>query len=401
MDTIKAAVTPNLLSWARRRRGVDASVLAKKLGVSPEAVAAWERGDQMPTFPQARRFARALYIPFGYLYLREPPVERVPLADFRTADPTRVETSPDLLDLLHDVLGKQQWLREYRESEGASGLRFVGRFATDSATAVAGDIRATLNVDGARRRAADGEGFLRNLVRNAEGAGISVMRSGVVGGNNYRSLSKDEFRGFSISDHVAPLVFINVHDFKGAQIFTLAHELAHIWTGKGGISNPDYGLQSELQEDSVERFCNSVAAETLVPSDDFRSRWISGSMSLEENLESLRKHYKVSSMVVLRQALDSGLIAVPEYRRRYAQLVMHAETAEAARKAAREAADKQDGNFYPTLVSRNGRAFTEAVVSSAAQGATLSSEAAHLLGVRVRSIPGIARYLAGSGRGID
>ena len=392
MDTTKAAVTPGLLFWARRRRGVEVPDLAKKLGVSPGSVAAWECGDMMPTFRQARRLARALYVPFGYLYLREPPVEKVPLADFRAASRARPEASPDLLDLLNDILGKQQWLREYRESEGAGSLPFVGSFdATDSETAVAGDIRATLDIDGARRRAAGWEGFLRNLVHNAEGAGISVMRSGVVGGNNYRPLGRDEFRGFSISDGVAPLVFINAHDFKGAQIFTLAHELAHIWTGKGGISNPDYGLQSELQEVSVERFCNRVAAETLVPSEDFLSRWRSDNMPLGTKLERLRRHYKVSMMVVLRQALDSDLITVSKYRKRYAQLVAQAETADAAR----EATEGQGGNFYRTLMSRNGRTFTETVVSSAAQGTTLSSEAAHLLGVKVRSLSSMVERLAG------
>ena len=392
MDTTKAAVTPSLLSWARRRRGVEVPDLAKKLGVSPGALAAWERGDMMPTFRQARRFARALYVPFGYLYLREPPVEKVPLADFRTASRARPEASPDLLDLLNDILGKQQWLREYRESEGAGSLPFVGSFdVTDSETAVAGDIRDTLDIDGARRRAAGWEGFLRNLVHNAEGAGISVMRSGVVGGNNYRPLGRDEFRGFSISDSIAPLVFINAHDFKGAQIFTLAHELAHIWAGKGGISNPDYGLQSDLQEVSVERFCNRVAAETLVPSEDFLSRWRSDNTPRGTKLESLRRHYKVSMMVVLRQALDSNLITVSEYRKRYANLVAQAKTADAAR----EAAEDQGGNFYRTLISRNGRTFTEAVVSSAAQGTTLSSEAAHLLDVKVRSLSGMVERIAG------
>ena len=116
MDATGAEVTPCLLSWARRRRGVEASDLAKKLEVSPETVAGWERGDKMPTFRQAQRLVRALYVPFGYLYLREPPVEKVPLADFRAAGTARPGASPDLLDLLHDTLGKQQWLREHRES---------------------------------------------------------------------------------------------------------------------------------------------------------------------------------------------------------------------------------------------------------------------------------------------
>ena len=397
MGTItRAEVTPRLLSWARRRRGVKTSDLAKKLNVRPLTVDAWERGDKMPTFRQARELARALYIPFGYLYLREPPVEEMPLADFRTAGQNRPKISPDLLDLLNDVLGKQQWLREYRESEGDGDLPFVGGFAADSEAAVAGSIRDTLDVDGARLRAAGWEEFLRCLVRKAEESGITVMRNGVVGGNTRRPLDGDEFRGFSISDSVAPLVFINTRDFGGAQLFTLAHEMAHIWTGRGGVSNPDYGLQSGRQDSSVERFCNRVAAETLVQSEDFLSRWRAGSVPPEDNIMRLRKHYKVSDMVILRQALDNGLIDLPEYQRRYASLSRQAETAEAARKDA----GKTRGSFYRTLVSRNGRALTEAIIRSAAQGTTLSSEAAYLLGVKVRSLPDIAEHLTGSRLGL-
>ena len=145
--------------------------------------------------------------------------------------------------------------------------------------------------------------------------------------------------------------------------------MAHVWTGRGGVSNPDYGLQSGLQDSPVERFCNRVAAETLVQSEDFLSRWRTGNVPPEDNITRLRKHYKVSDMVILRQALDNGLIDLPEYQRRYAGLPRQAEAAEAARKDA-------GGNFYRTLVSRNGRALTEAIIRSAARGTTLSSEAA-------------------------
>ena len=373
---------------------METSEIAARLKVSPEAVAAWERGDKRPTFRQAQVFARTLYVPFGYLYLREPPVQKMPLADFRTAGRGRPEPTPDLLDLLNDVLGKQHWLREYRESEGAVELPFVGRFdIADSETAVADDMRDILDVEGASRQASNWEGCLRNLVRNAEGSGITVMRSGVVGGNNNRPLDRGEFRGFSISDGIAPLVFINSRDYKGAQIFTLAHEMVHIWTGKGGVSNPDYGLGYGLKESAVERFCNRVAAEALVPSEDFLSRWISGDASLEDNLKSLRIHYKVSAMVILRQALDNGLIDTSEYRKQYVQLIKRAE---ANQTSANEDAGKSGGNFYRILVARNGRTFTEAVVTSAAQGTTLSSEAAHMLGVKVKTLSGIYDYLSGS-----
>ena len=115
------------------------------------------------------------------------------------------------------------------------------------------------------------------------------MRSGVVGNNTSRPLDVREFRGLSVSDEVAPAIFINGRDFKGAQIFTFAHELAHIWVGQGGVSNPDYGLSSEKQDSSVEQFCNRVAAETLVPGEDFRSRWEPDDLPLEAKAKGLEQ----------------------------------------------------------------------------------------------------------------
>ena len=385
---IRAAVTPRLLVWARRRRGMKRSDVAKKMHVSPDTVAAWERGAKKPTFAQARKFAGRLYVPFGYLYLREPPIRKMPLADFRTSKGGRPEPSPDLLDVLTDVMGKQDWLKEYRMSEEAEELPFVGRFdTTDSEVAVADDVRNTLGVDDARRRSGNGDEFLRELIRNAEASEIALMRSGVIRGNNRRPLDRDEFRGFSISDKIAPLVFINKRDFKGAQIFTLAHEMAHIWTGKGGVSNPDYGFQRGLQEMPVEQFCNRVAAETLVPSDDFLPRWRSGGTSLKEKLDCLRRYYKVSAVVVLRRAFDNDLIKLPEYQKRYAELVGQA--------AAAEVNDNSNagGSFYRTLIARNGKMFTEALMASVAQGATLSKEAAYMLGVSVKTLSGISEHL--------
>ncbi len=386
----EALVTPAVLTWARRRRGVEVAELAAKLSVKPEAVEAWEAGERSPTFRQAQRFAQALYVPFGYLYRSAPPLEKLPIGDFRTVpNEASREPSADLLDLLNDVLGKQQWFREYRESGGVGELPFVGRFKpTDAEETVARDVRDVIDVDGARHKALNWEGFMRVLTRNAERAGIMVMRSGVVGNNNRRPLDVYEFRGFSISDSVAPLVFINGRDFKGAQIFTLAHEMAHIWTGQGGVSNPDYALRSEQQDSSVERFCNRVAAEILVPSEDFRSRWEPDSARLQSNLDHLSSYYKVSPMVILRQAWDHDLLPIASYRDSYDRLVEQTDRVEPG--------GESGGNFHYTLTARNGAAFTEAVITSAAQGALLSREAADMLGVKVKTLPTIAEHFFGS-----
>lgn len=386
----EALVTPKVLTWARQRRNMEVPDLASRLNVKPDIVNAWETGDRRPTFKQAQRFAQAVYVPFGYLYLSDPPIEELPLPDFRSIpNQAGQEPSPDLLDLLNDVLAKQQWFREYRESEEVEELPFVGKFnPTDSEQVVAADIRNVIDVEGARERAHNFEAFMRELTRNAEQSGVMVMRSGVVGNNNHRPLDVEEFRGFSVSDHIAPLIFVNGRDFKGAQIFTFAHELAHIWSGQGGISNPDYGLHRGTVDSELEQFCNRVAAETLVPGEDFQTRWMPDSPAMEVHLRRLGNHYKVSAMVILRKAHDHDFLPDAVYREAYGQLVEQATRTEPA--------GESGGNFYYTLTARNGTAFTAAVVSSAAEGALISSEAADLLGVSVKVLPGIAKHFFGS-----
>ena len=202
-----ALITPRVLTWARERRKLDIESLASKVNVKPAAVSAWESGGQRPTFRQAINTAKALRVPLGYLYLSKPPDLKSPLPDFRTLPGhSNTAPSPDMLDLIVEVVGKQDWYRENQESEGAVALPFVGRSAADDLPeVVAQDIRDVLGIEEARKIASDSDDFVRELSRNAEDAGIMVMRSGVVGHDTTRPLDVDEFRGFSISDPFAPL----------------------------------------------------------------------------------------------------------------------------------------------------------------------------------------------------
>lgn len=387
----RAYVNPEVARWARHRRGLSVEVVAKKLNVKSEAILDWELGEGQPTFRQAQRLAHGLHIPFGYLFLPAPPEQGLPIPDFRTvADQSRHEPSADFLDLLDDVLTKQQWFREHLEAEGAEPVSLIGRYTVDDDIEdIAADIRMALEVDDDLRRVStSSDGFLRELVRRTEELGILVLRSGVVGSNNSRPLDVEEFRGFAICDKLAPLIFINGRDYRVAQVFTLAHELTHLWIGETGVSNPDYTLRSSEQGNLVERVANRVAAETLVPSEDFVTRWQNGSTPVESNVRSLTSHYRVSSMVILRQAYDLELIPPEDYWVQYGQVVSRMS----------EATPNGDsgGNFYFTLLARNSNTFVRTVISSVAEGSLLFNEAAGLLNVRVSTLRGISEHLFGS-----
>ncbi len=385
----QAFVTPRLVRWTRERSDLTVDVVAKKLSVSPSTVDAWESGEARPTMRQAQQLAQKLSVPLGYLYLSAPPAEGLPLPDLRTVAgaPSR-KPSPAFLDVLYDVLRKQQWYREYLESEDAPRVEFIGRFRLgDDPKTVAADLRDTLRInDDLRQKSATWEAFLTQFARRAEANRVLVLRSGIVGSNTHRRLDVEEFRGFAISDDLVPVVFINSSDARAAQIFTLAHELAHLWIGQSGISNPDYRQRSSQQQHEVDRQCDAIAAEILVPSDDFLLRW-DDLRPVNTNLQSLAARYRVSEFVVLRRAYELSKVQSDVYQHQYQKLLGRP----------RHRSSDGGGNFYRTLLSRNSTILTTALVAATAEGRVPPREAASLLSVRVATLSGIENYLLESG----
>ena len=257
----RVQVNPVLLRWARERAGLSVDALVARF----PKVGAWESGEAHPTLKQLERFAKATFTPIGFLFLEKPPVERVPIPDFRTvAGAAPVRPSPDLLDMVYLCQQRQVWYHDFARSEGAWPLPFVGSAGVgDDEVATATKIRRVLGFDvEQRRRLPTWTDALRLFVRQADEAGILTMVSGVVGGSNRRGLDPDEFRGFALADPIAPLVFINGADTKAAQMFTLAHELAHVWLGESGVSD---ARAVDVPNQEIERWCNRVAAEVLAP----------------------------------------------------------------------------------------------------------------------------------------
>jgi Zn-dependent peptidase ImmA (M78 family)/transcriptional regulator with XRE-family HTH domain len=388
MSSNQASITPDVAKWARDRVGASFEQIAKGLNIKPDQIEAWEKGADRPTFRQAQNLARFLAIPFGYLFLSQPPKEKIPLPDLRTVSGQKpVNPSTEFLDMVNDVIVKQQWFHELLEDEGQEPLPFVGRFpVTASIEPVVADMAKVLGInENVRQQCASWEEFLRTFIQHSEAAGIVVMRSGVVGSNNRRKLSVAEFRGFVISDSLAPLIFLNGDDAKAAQIFTLAHEAAHIWIGESGISNPVLRQRSSEELNQIEQFCNRVAAELLIPKAGVIQRW-NAAASVEENIGRLSSYYRISTLTALRQAYEADKVTREQF---FSQL-----DREYARQINREARQAGGGDFYVTLRSRNGAKFTTAVVEALSEGRVLHREAARLLGVKVTTLGKVVENLS-------
>lgn len=364
---------PRLLEWARQRARLTEESLAEKMGVAVEKVAEWETSGRL-TFKQAEKLAKVTHTAFGYLFLPEPPDEKLPIPDFRTVGSVAARPSPNLLDVIYQSQRRQEWFREYLMTEEHPALGMVGStpVGTPVVTAAAA-IRRELRFHPSSSREGTLDGVIREFCEAAEAAGILVVRAGIVGNNTHRKLDTEEFRGFALVDGHAPLVFVNGADFKAAQIFTLAHELAHVWAGESALSNLEDMLVSEQQR--VEWFCNAVAAEYLVPLEELKALLKKLGGSPEQVVEALRRHYRVSDLVIIRRLHDAGEITKQQFKGWYQDRI----------EAYRKEPKSSGGDFYKNQPNKIGRRFATALIASTLEGKTLFREAMSLLDMKKMS----------------
>lgn len=366
-------VNPDLLRWAIGRSGLPMEELYKKFPKLDD----WLDSEQQPTFRQLEEFARTTMTPFGVMFLEEPPEEKIPVPDFRTKTENSItRPSPNLIDTIQLMQMRQAWMREWRIEQGSEQLEFIGSIDRPrNSKSVAQEIRKTLDLlpDWAEQLPT-WEDAMATLRRAMERAGILVFSNSVVGLNNHRPLDADEFRGFVLCDDIAPLVFINDADSKSARMFTLAHELVHLWLGTGGIFNLVNMMPAKNQ---TERFCNLVAAEFLVPKYKLEEIWPSVGKK-DNRFQLIAREFKVSPVVAARRALDLTLISKPEFF-----LFYEADRADYFRRKQEQKKKKDSGgDFYSTQNLRLGRPFSSAIVRAARESRVLLRDAYRLTGMK-------------------
>lgn len=393
-DMAVARINGGMISWALRRSGASLESLASK-NVSVDKLIAWEAGVEFPSEGQAEALADKLGIAYPMLFIRNTPAdEPIKVPDRRTVDGRALlKPSLGLLEVLDSTRARQTWFRREMEHSGLHPLSFVASFSmSDSPSTVAANMREVLEMESLRpSESSDYESFLKALVVKAESIGILVMRSAVVGHASRRTLDEKEFRGFALPDTLAPVVFINDHDAKAAQIFTFAHEIAHVWLGASGVSDrsPDEVGDSR---NLVETFCDAVAAEFLVPEQDLRHQWKTSS-SVEANMFGASKRFNVSTLVILRRAKALDLINpqtfLAQVTEQYEGYKRH-EKEKLRKLSKQEGKRKKGGNFWNSFEIRNGRTFNATVVRAIRERRTTYAEAGTLFGIN----PGAAsRYV--------
>jgi len=365
---MRVPVNPELLHWARERSGTAQEDLAAKFKKLPE----WESGKTQPTLKQLEAFAHAVHVPVGYLFLSQPPEEPIPIPDFRTlAGQPVTRPSPNLLDMIYICQERQSWYQDFTRASSQPKLDFVGSATVEMPPeTVAREMSKTLGFDlEARRDCKTWTDALKLFIQHADKAGVLVMVSGIVMSNPHRLLDPSEFRGFALSDPFAPLIFVNGADTKAAQMFTLAHELAHIWLGASALSNlgavPEQGFRHE------EAWCNAVAAELLVPLAVLRSD-LREDEPLSDALSRLARTFKVSTLVILRRLLDVDWLTRERFDTTWAQEIEHLQAL---------APKGSGGDFFRTTLTRVGHRFAYALVVSTLEGKTLYRDAFRMLGV--------------------
>ena len=355
---------PAVLEWAIKRSRREEYLFSKYARLGE-----WLSGDVQPTWKQLRAFAKDAYAGEGSMYLREPPIESTPIPDFRTVGDTVVdEISPNLRDTIYICQRRQDWYSRFAAANGHPHLDFVGTAeSSDRAEEVAATIREKLGwTSEIRRNSEDLYAYRKSIVGLAEDAGILVMVNGIVGDNTHRPLDWNEFRGLALHDEFAPLVFVNAVDALGAQIFTLGHEIAHIWRGQSGLSDSD-SLPTSSNND--ESWCNDVAVELVVPRVEFEATVDRRRPPLAQT-RILSTEFKTSDRAILRRFLRMDMLGTNAYVTAYREQVSGAKSLNSG------------GNYRHTKPLRVSRRFARALLSETFAMNTTYAEAFGLLEIK-------------------
>jgi Zn-dependent peptidase ImmA (M78 family) len=363
LPVIRVQIAPSVLDWIGNVASLE--------GINDELLTSlyqWKNNEKTPTFCQIEDFSKKVHIPLGYFFLQSPPDEPLPLMEYRTIQSAaRTIPSRNLIDTYYQMSSIQSWMRDYLIDSGNEKRNFVGSVKKEkNPLKIAASIRGLTGMPEDWYTQCRDKNASFNMLRSFfENIGILILQNGVVGQNNYRKLSIDEFRAFTLIDDYVPLIFININDTAGGKLFSLLHEAVHIWLGLHSFFNDNSGLV--LNVNPLEIICNATAAELLVPNAYFVDKWNSQpSIAVNDKIRDVAGYFKCGVITIARRALDNKYITQPQYEKIASDAISDTKKI-----------NKNDGkgNYYTTAISRYGRYFILALDNSIKEGKTTYTEA--------------------------
>lgn len=357
-------INADMLTWAITRAGYELHEFTTKI----PRVIDWIEGTKKPTVKQLEAFSKKVHLPFGYLFLHEPPIENLPIPFFRSNDTPTDKVSVNLYDTIQLMLQRQDWLKEYLKNNDFEKLSFIGSYNNSyDVNAIVYNIRSVLGLsENWASSYRTWEEALNHLIEVVEDKGIIAVFNGVVENNTSRPLDVEECRGFVLVDEYAPFMFVNNADSKSAQMFTIVHELAHIWTGHS--AGFDF-RKLQPADDPIEKLCDQVAAEFLVPKNTFENIW-----SENPNIKMASRYFKVSEIVIARRALDLGKMTKAQFFAFYEEYIN--------REFDKKNIQSSGGDFYSTARKRLSITFAHHIERAVKSGDLLYRDAYKLTSMK-------------------
>ena len=384
MPTVNVNIQPAIISWALSQTSEE------KLGTKlVDNIKHWLDGTKSPTFNQIEDFSKKSHIPLGYFFLQTPPIEQISLLEYRTLDSIQLTNpSRNLIDTIHDMEAVQEWMVNYRKEWNYDTISIVGSLkGITDISVIADTIRKDLglNIEWYKDCGNPSEAF--NKVRGLlEECGIVVMMNGIVGKNTHRALDVNEFRAFAMVNEWAPLIFINGADSAGGRLFSLFHELVHLWIGENDLYNDTKYSANGIKP--IEVTCNAVAGALMVPKTVFLEKWNNNTNDdIHEKIKELARMFRCSSSVIARRALDNKKIDQNVYN------MVIADAIEAYIQTKQEKSSGVD--YYRVARSKLDGVFVRALCESVNSGRTSFTEAYRLTNTTSKTFSEVASGLGG------
>ena len=391
MKRQKALITPAVIKWAREKSHYSLDTVAKKTGVSPDKLKEWEQGASLPSLAQAKKMSQIYRRPLATFYLPHPPRDFSLLKDFRTVEGKEPKYSPPLVFFMRQIQERQAWLSQHLQEQGYNKLQFIGSLGVESSvkTATQNIINTIWGNEKQYSKVLDNtsnvEALLTNWIDQCERKGIFISRASRLDSRN--PIPVKEVRGFVISDPYAPFIFINSKDSYSARLFTLLHELAHLWLDISGV--PDHFLTSyKNKKSNIESFCNQTAAEILLPQKKIKTFSKVTSFTpkeLKAFINIHRKALKVSRLALLVRLKSLSLIKSQTFEVLKKEYIKESE--QYRKQLEKKMKETKGGpNSNRLKIYANGESFTKIIFFSYKEGILTGREASNLLDMKLGSL---------------